>query len=128
MRRGIEEEQVEGDLRYRPFSEEGFIDDLRTSRAVVASGGFTLMGECVYLRKPMLSVPVGRQFEQVLNARYLEQAGYGRAAVEIDSPTLKRFLQDVPACEESLASYSQDGNADLFSALDQRLDRIAAGL
>ena len=30
------------------------------------------MGEAVYLRRPMLAVPVGGQFEQVLNARYLE--------------------------------------------------------
>ena len=43
MRRQIQEEQVEGNLRYRPFSEAGFIDDLATARAVIAGGGFTLM-------------------------------------------------------------------------------------
>ena len=57
MRRGIKEEQVEGNLRYRPFSEAGFIDDLASARAVIAGGGFTLMGEAVYLHKPMLAVP-----------------------------------------------------------------------
>ena len=38
----------------------GFIDDLRTARGVIASGGFTLMGEAVYLRRPMLAVPIGK--------------------------------------------------------------------
>ena len=75
LRRDLKEDVVEGNLRYRPFSEDGFIDDLRTARGVIASGGFTLMGEAVYLRRPMLAVPVGGQFEQVLNARYLEARG-----------------------------------------------------
>ena len=35
VRRDLTEDQVEGGLRYRPFSEEGFIDDLRTARGVV---------------------------------------------------------------------------------------------
>src|SRR5262249_47525844 len=67
MRRTIKEDQVEGNLVYRPFSETVFIDDLATARAVIAGGGFTLMGEAVYLRKPMLSVPLAKQFEQVMN-------------------------------------------------------------
>ena len=129
MRRGITEDQVEGNLRYRPFSEQGFIDDLATCRGVIAGGGFTTMGEAVFLRKPMLSVPLGGQFEQVMNARYLEKVGYGKGADSLDDPkTVMDFLAAVPRCEEALASYSQDGNNDLFKALDERLDRVAAGV
>jgi uncharacterized protein (TIGR00661 family) len=129
MRRGIQEEQVEGNLRYRPFSERGFIDDLASCRAVIAGGGFTLMGEAVYLHKPMLAVPVGRQFEQLLNARYLEREGFGRAAKTLDDPrTIHDFVAAVPACAERLAGYEQDGNRVLFEHLDGLLDQAAAGL
>lgn len=129
MRRGLEEEQVEGNLRYRPFSEAGFIDDLASCRAVIAGGGFTLMGEAVYLRKPMLAVPLGRQFEQLLNARYLTREGYGRYAATLDDPAvIKEFVEAIPACEEKLAGYSQDGNRELFKHTDELLDRAAAGL
>ncbi|HVU01990.1 MAG TPA: MJ1255/VC2487 family glycosyltransferase [Polyangiaceae bacterium] len=121
MRRGIAEEQVEGNLRYRPFSEAGFVDDLRTSRAVVAGGGFTLMSEAVYLHKPMLSLPVGGQFEQTLNAIYLEKQGYGRRAQALDGRTLTDFLNAIPACEERLAAYHQDGNRLLLHGLDAAL-------
>jgi len=72
LRRDLKEELVDGNLRYQPFSETRFIDDLRSARGVIASAGFTLMGEAVYLHRPMLAIPVRRQFEQVLNARYLE--------------------------------------------------------
>jgi uncharacterized protein (TIGR00661 family) len=128
MRRGITEEQVEGNLRYRPFDEQRFIADLASARAVIAGGGFTLLGEAVYLRKPTLSVPTQGQFEQVLNGRYLEREGYGTTAPAIDEHVLQRFLDRLPACRERLAAYRQDGNEDFFAALDEQLDRAAAGV
>jgi uncharacterized protein (TIGR00661 family) len=123
LRRGIQEEQIEGNLRFRPFSEAGFIADLATARAVIAGGGFTTLGEAVYLRKPTLSVPVGGQLEQVLNARWLERLGYGRAADALDPAAVHGFLQAVPECEERLAGYEQDGNERLYAELDRWLER-----
>ncbi len=121
VRRELTEEVVEGNLSYRPFSEQGFIEDLRTARAVVAGGGFTLMSEAVYLRKPMLSVPVQGQFEQVLNALYLQQLGYGRYAPRFSEAALVEFLGSIPSCELALREYHQDGNQATFTALRQRL-------
>lgn len=129
MRRDLQAEVVEGNLRYRPFSETTFIDDVASARGVVAAGGFTLMSECVYLQKPMLAVPLERQFEQKLNARYLEKEGFGRAVEgELDEAALTAFLADLPSCEAKLAEYRQDGNRELFAATDAFLDRAAAGV
>ena len=109
-----------------PISEAGFIDDLRTARGVIASGGFTLMGEAVYLRRPMLAVPVGGQFEQVLNARYLEAEGYGLGADELTSERLSEFLERLPDFERRLAGYNQQGNVELLAKLDDLLQQAAA--
>jgi uncharacterized protein (TIGR00661 family) len=128
MRRGITEDQREDNLVFRPFSEAGFIEDVATSRGVVAGGGFTLMGEAVYLHKPMLAIPVKGQFEQVLNARYLQKLGFGAHAEQADLQSLQRFLEKIPACEEALEGYEQDGNKKLFEELDTLLDRVDAGL
>jgi uncharacterized protein (TIGR00661 family) len=129
MRRTIKEDEIEGNLRYRPFSETQFIEDLATARAVIAGGGFTLMGEAVYLKKPMLSVPLERQFEQILNARYLEKVGYGKFAETLDDPhVIRDFLEMVPRCEEKLSSYWQDGNELVLSAVDGFMDKAAAGV
>ncbi len=128
-RRDIDEEQIEGNLRYQPFSEDKFIRDLATSRAVIAGGGFTLMGEAVYLHKPMLTVPLAGQFEQVLNGKYLEAAGYGKMAETLEDPnTVHAFLDRVDAYAAALASYTQDGNSELFATVDGLLDRAASGL
>jgi uncharacterized protein (TIGR00661 family) len=126
MRRGIGEEQVEGNLRYKPFSEAGFIEDLASARGVIAGGGFTLMGEAVFLHKPMLAVPVRGQFEQVLNARYLEKLAFGHAASTLDDPAeIQAFVADLPRYQENLLTYGQDGNRELLAALDQHLQRLA---
>jgi uncharacterized protein (TIGR00661 family) len=118
MRRDIQEEQREGNVRYLPFSETQFIADLASAHAVVAGGGFTLMGECVYLHKPMLATPVGGQFEQTLNSMYLEREGYGKFAEEVNGPVLGAFLDAVPDYAKALERYEQDGNKRLLTALD----------
>ncbi|MHB8879770.1 MAG: MJ1255/VC2487 family glycosyltransferase [Myxococcaceae bacterium] len=126
MRRDLTADVVEDNLTYRPFSESGFIDDLRTARAVVAGGGYTLMSEAVYLHKPLYSVPVEGQFEQVLNALYLEKLGYGMYAKEPSLESLKAFLQKVPQCQEALAGYQQDGNKLMLAALEDGLAKARA--
>ena len=78
---------------------------------------------------PMLAVPLEHQFEQVLNARYLELEGFGREATRLtDAGVVKDFVAAIPACEEKLARYSQDNNQLLFRAVDELLDRAAAGV
>jgi uncharacterized protein (TIGR00661 family) len=128
LKRDLHEEQVDGNLRYRPFHEGRFIDDLASARGVIAGGGFTLMGESVYLRKPMLSVPVRGQFEQVLNARYLAHEGYGMIATDLEHPdTVPLFVQNLPRFEAALACYCQDGNKEALTAVDEFLERARTG-
>lgn len=129
MRRDIKTEEVDGNLRYQPFSETKFIDDLASARGVIAAGGFTLMGEAVYLGKPMLCIPTAGQFEQILNARYLEHEGYGLAAEGLDSPKpVQEFFARLDEFSANLAKYTQDGNAQTFAELDGLLDRAASKL
>jgi uncharacterized protein (TIGR00661 family) len=125
-RRDLQEDLVEDNLRYRPFNEQRFIEDLASARAVVSGGSFTVMSECVYLHKPLLSVPVRGQVEQVVNARYLQHLGYGQIADSIDETVMRAFLAAVPACEERLAEYRQQGNQVLFDALDAELARCVS--
>jgi uncharacterized protein (TIGR00661 family) len=127
LRRGLTEEQIEGNLRYRPFDEATFISDMASARAVISGGSFTVMSECVYLHKPLLSVPVRGQIEQVLNARYLERVGYGLAAEHVDGAVLDRFVAAISRCEQRLKGYTQAGNRVLFDALTEFLNQAESG-
>jgi hypothetical protein len=74
----------------------------------------------------VLAVPVQGQFEQALNARYLEKLGYGRCTARLDDPAvLAAFKDAIPGCEERLATYEQDGNQALLTALDAKLASIS---
>ena len=85
------------------------------------------MSEVVYLRKPMLALPLAGQFEQEMNARYLERLGYGTAATALDEPALERFLERrIRARSEALAGYEQDGNVETLEAVDQAIDEVMA--
>ena len=126
MRPGITEEVRDGNLRFVPFSEDGFISDLATSRAVIAGGGFTLMGEAVFLKKPMLALPLEGQFEQWLNAKYLEREGYGMFTLTLEDPdVLPRFLERTPDCVRALEGYQQTDNHEILDAVDEFLHRAA---
>ncbi len=123
MRDGPEVGTTDGAIEYRPRSVDGFLEDLVSSRGVITGGGFSLLSEAVYLRKPVLSIPLRGQFEQLMNARYLEREGFGMCAPAIGAPTLSAFLDGLDAFHDQLGEYAQDGNTE---ALDTIIDRVAA--
>jgi uncharacterized protein (TIGR00661 family) len=108
----------------RDFSEDGFVADLANARAVVCNGGLSLIGEALYLGKPIFSVPVKNQFEQVMNARYLEELGYGLGADSIDPELLRLFLREENKYAARVAKHKQDGNERLFAVVDELLRKI----
>lgn len=103
----------------RAPSETRFLADIASARAVVATAGSSLLGECVALGKPVYAVPIQRQFEQILNARYIERLGYGVARDSFDAGTLREFLDDAAGYAACLRAQARhDGNAALYRELD----------
>jgi len=115
----------DGEISFRPRSTAGFLDDLRTARAVVTGGGFSLLSEAVYLRKPVLSAPLHGQFEQHMNARYLEREGYGMCAPEPGLADLDQFLRRLPEFEAALRGYEQDGNRVALETIEETVSAAA---
>ncbi len=109
----------------KDFSEDGFVEDLATSNAVVCNGGLSLIGEALYLGKPIFSVPVGNQFEQVMNARYLEELGYGLGSDSLDPQLLRLFLRERDKYASRVAKHKQKGNERLFDVVDSLVKKIA---
>ncbi|CAF1302897.1 unnamed protein product [Rotaria sp. Silwood1] len=80
---GLGREEKFDNLEFKGFSEQGFVNDLASAKGVIANGGLSLMNEAVSLQRPFFSVPVENQYEQVLNAWYLQKLGYGVFADKI---------------------------------------------
>jgi len=115
---GMNLDKTDGNIVFKPFSEEGFIKDLASSKAVIANGGFSFISEAVYLQKPVYSFPIQNQFEQWMNAAYINRLGYGRHFDSLNADYIKAFLYEVSDFKNKLKSYHQKGNSVLFSKLD----------
>lgn len=128
LKRDLSEPLQDENITHCPFSEAGFIEDLATAKAVIAGGGFTLMGEAVFLGKPMLSVPLVGQFEQALNANYLEALGYGQRAPEITAAGIEAFLVESALYAQNLQGFEHDANKGIFDTLEQAMhDAVQEG-
>ncbi len=111
----------EGNLSFKPFSHDGFLEDLRTCKGIIATAGFTLTTESFYLRKPYFSLPMKGQFEQQLNALLLDQLGYGVNARRPDREAIESFLGRIPEFENRLAEYRAVDNLEITTKLDDLL-------
>jgi uncharacterized protein (TIGR00661 family) len=119
--------ESESNVKICPFSETGFLDDLRRARAVIAGGGFSLMSEAVSLRVPMLSIPIEHQFEQELNARYLEELGYGVWSRTLDREAIAHFLARTDEYAHALEGFKRHDNSMFFTCVDELIERCRNG-
>ena len=80
---------------FKEASTEGFATDLAAARGVIASAGFSLISECLYLRKKMLLLPLAGQYEQLVNARCVEKLGLGIWSKQVDRSAVSHFLDRI---------------------------------
>ncbi len=122
---GFYKEGVEGNLSFRNFNEEDFFDVLASSRAVITNGGFNVISEAIYLNKPVFSIPVKKQFEQILNAIHLERLGYGEFHEDPDKGDLEKFLLNLDVYKENIESnFVHDGNQAVLRELDEIIEEF----
>lgn len=80
---------------FKRRSTEGFLADVAAARGVVASAGYSLMSECLYLKKKMLLLPLAGQYEQIINAHYAQKLGLGVWSKRLDEAVMSRFLERI---------------------------------
>lgn len=109
-------------LHFKEFSEEGFLADLASCKAVIASAGFTLISESLYFKKPYLAFPTIGQFEQQLNAYILDKQGYGRECLKPNTDAIAAFLYQLNDFDIALSNYEGFGN----NLMTQKIDDLLA--
>lgn len=133
---GYNRNEIRDNLEFKEFSTTGFLQDVASSLSIIATAGFTLMSEAMYLQKPYLAFPMRGQFEQQLNAYCLEQLGFGVNGEKADLATVQGFLERLPNFRSALRHYP-DGfsnnpdaanNVQICSKLDDLLANDAARL
>jgi uncharacterized protein (TIGR00661 family) len=119
---GLGAHPSQGNLRFLPVDERRFMDDLATCAAVVSTAGNQLVGEALYLGKPLLVMPERVNFEQAINAHYLEQSGAGWTERGRLTPSrLGSFLDAVADLRAQINRDGLCGNHEAVAAISRHL-------
>lgn len=109
----------------KEFNEDSFVQDLATSKAVIVNGGYNVITESLYLKKPILTIPIKNFFEQKLNGLMLQKLGYGVMVKRLSKSVLTDFVARLSQFEGNLATVSFDPSVTL-QKLDEILIRLSA--
>ncbi len=109
---------------FKERSTEGFLADLAGARGVIASAGFSLISECMYLKKKMLLLPLAGQYEQIINAHYMQKLGLGISAEKLDEAIIARFLDELDKPMPSDERIIWPDNDKFFRILQEVLNKL----
>ena len=115
--------KIENNIQFKKFQESEFIKDLAEAKAVITNGGFGLISEAIYLKKPILTIPVKKQFEQIFNALTIEKLNYGEFQEEISEETITNFLKNLKKYKYNLKKVKNQDNSKLIKKLEQIINK-----
>ncbi len=127
---GLGKRPARGNLVFKNTSEDEFLADLASCRYVIGNGGHSLLSEALYLRKPVLCLPIHFFYEHYFNAYFVKKNGFGNYLWDIAGR--RNFLQDF---EDHLEKYRARikqhnfyGNSQIAARLEQLLNGQAGSI
>jgi uncharacterized protein (TIGR00661 family) len=88
----IQNQKVVKNVTLKPFSENGFKNDLIENKYLITNAGFQLPAEALFVGKKILCKPLDGQPEQEHNAKILNDLGYATISKTIDINSINNWL------------------------------------
>jgi uncharacterized protein (TIGR00661 family) len=122
---GSERRGQEGPLMFLPYSNLPFLEDLAGCRAVISTAGNQLIGEALYLGKPVCVMPEAC-VEQRLNAAAVDRLGIGMrlSAGEFSAARLRTFLSKLDLYRSNIGRNVRDGGQEALEIIEQFLQEL----
>lgn len=120
---GYDVEKKEGNVIFRKAGSQ-FIEDLASAKAVIATAGFTLISESLYLKKPYFALPLKGQFEQVLNALFLKSSGCGDYSDSPSKEEIESFIKNIQKYEKAMKKFTFDPK-EAFGVMEKVLCKFS---
>ncbi len=105
-------------------STKGFLNDLASSRGVIASAGFSLISECMFFKKKMCLVPVPGQYEQIINAHYVQKLGLGLSVPNLNQHAVAKFIDELQSPVPTNGNILRPDNKKFFKILSKVFRRL----
>jgi uncharacterized protein (TIGR00661 family) len=122
---GFNKDKVDENLTYRSFNEDIIYEDMRTAKAILTNGGFTMISEAIYLKKPVYSIPAIGNFEQILNGFYVEKLGYGEYHTKLNNKLIKSFIKNLPKYHENLIKVKNTDNSAILNEVERDIQKYS---
>jgi len=122
---GLGAQTSTGNLKFFKVDVYRFIEDLATSRGLICTAGNQLVGEALFLGKPVLAMPEKNNFEQSINAHFLQESGAGQS-VEMDklSPgCIREFLDRLQDFRLKIDRERLYGNPQAKAVIERHLHK-----
>ncbi len=112
-------------LDFRAPSNEGFIRDLASCKAVLSTAGNQLIGEAIHFGKPILALPE-EAFEQRLNAFMIERMGVGMRGDRhrLTPSDIDRFMGNYEYHRSNMREHARDGHAEATETLHRYVNEL----
>jgi len=125
---GLGEQTSVGNVDFCAIDPIGFVDDLASARALVTTAGNQLVGEALYLGKPVYAIPEPQNREQDINAHFVKTMGVGESAspTMIERQQLASFLDKVPFYRARINRQRMCGNNITVRIIEDHLNGVFA--
>jgi uncharacterized protein (TIGR00661 family) len=124
---GLGERPRQGRISFHAIDERRFVTDLASCAALVSAAGNQLLGEALFLGKPVFAIPEEMHHEQQINACFLKQMGAGSwTTLETFAiAPLREFLSQLDDYRANTATLCGrlNGTPDALAAIRQSLSR-----
>jgi len=124
---GMNRNLIDKNLEYKKFNEKDFYRDIASAKAVITNGGFTVISEALYLKKPIFCIPIKHQFEQILNGRFVEGLGAGVSHPKFDENKIKNFLKNLKEYEKNLGPYNPGNQKETLKTIEEEIKKLLTG-
>ncbi|MFA5555039.1 MAG: glycosyltransferase family protein [Phycisphaerae bacterium] len=122
---GFNKSQQNVNITFKERSTEGFLKDTASSKGIAATAGFSLISECMHFRKKMCLFPIAGQYEQIVNAYYVEKLGLGLSRKELSEQAIEDFLTEVEKPMPDDPRILWPDNEKFFDILNERLKQLS---
>jgi uncharacterized protein (TIGR00661 family) len=120
---GLGELPTQGCLTFHAVNQSRFLEHLAESQALVTTAGNQVVGEALYLGKPVLAFPESNNYEQSINAFFLKRMGAGDSAdwKRVGYNDIRRFLDGLGEFKAKIDRDALNGNHGATSAIERLL-------
>lgn len=125
---GLGEQPARGRVRFRAIDDDRFVSDLARSAGLVTTAGNQIVGEALHLGKPVLAMPESNNFEQCINAHFLERsgAGLGIPLERCSERHIRDFVDRLCDFRRMTPSERSNGTTEAVEEIERQLASLGA--